>query len=302
MIQLLSPAFHTDYELIDTGGFEKLERFGAYILRRPEPQAVWKKHLSEGHWESLSNASFLRDKKSLEKGSWELHTQVPDRWYMEYASPSGVSLQAKCSLSAFKHVGIFPEQAENWEYIRTRLANFPADRRPTVLNLFAYTGLASVVAQKAGAEVTHVDSVKQVVSWAKDNMLASNTDHIRWIVDDALKFVKRELRRGKQYNGIILDPPAYGRGPDGEKWVLEEQIGELLETCKDLLSPTHYFQILNMYSLSFSALIVENLVNSFYEFPPNHEWGELYLTDRAGRKLPLGVFSRFTDLGRSLGS
>ena len=295
-MKLLQPTFHSDYELLDTGEFEKLERFGAYVLRRPEPQAVWRRAMPESEWAKLADATFRRDKKSVEKGSWEIHTVVPDRWYMDYTSPSGVVLRAKCSLSAFKHVGVFPEQAENWEYIQHCLGRFEAPGRPTVLNLFAYTGLASIVAKKAGADVTHVDSVRQVISWARDNMTASATDDIRWMVDDALKFVKREVRRGKVYNGLILDPPAYGRGPDGEKWVLEEQIAELLENCQLLLSPEKHFLILNVYSMGFSAMIVENLMKDFFRVQKQHEWGELFLTDRAGRKLPLGVFSRFTDL------
>jgi 23S rRNA (cytosine1962-C5)-methyltransferase len=161
-----------------------------------------------------------------------------------------------------------------------------------VLNLFAYTGGASLAAKAAGADVTHVDSVKQVVTWSRENMEASNLNNIRWIVEDALKFVQREVRRGNKYNGIILDPPAYGRGPDGEKWVLEKSINELLKLCKQLLKDNNSFVVLNLYSMGFSALIAENLVRDIFKYSNNIESGELYVQDNSGRKLPLGIFAR----------
>jgi 23S rRNA (cytosine1962-C5)-methyltransferase len=165
-----------------------------------------------------------------------------------------------------------------------------------VLNLFAYTGAASLAARQAGADVTHVDAVRQVISWSRENMEASGLDNIRWVVEDAMKFVRREARRGNTYHGIILDPPAYGRGPDGEKWLLEEHLNELLKLCAELLEKEHYFLIINLYSLGFSALIVENLMLSHFGKRPNTEYGELYLPDSFGKRLPLGVFYRFSSV------
>jgi 23S rRNA (cytosine1962-C5)-methyltransferase len=210
----LCPGPWADYELIDTGGFEKLERFGKYILSRPEPQAIWDKSLQETEWRKL--------------------------------------------------------------------------------NLFAYTGAASVACRAAGADVTHLDSVKQVVTWSKHNMESSGLDGIRWMVDDAMKFIKREARRGNVYQGIILDPPAYGRGPEGEKWILEEQINEMLKTCSEILDKNNHFLLLNMYSLSFSSLIAANLIRSNFGAVKNPEQGELYLEEKQGKKLPLGIFFRFS--------
>lgn len=292
-MKLLTPHTHTDYELIDTGGFEKLERFGKYILTRPEPQAVWDKHLSDQQWSDMSDAVFKRDKNSDEKGMWSFSKDMPDNWAFHYNSEE-FKLTSKLALSSFKHVGLFPEQAENWEYIGAKLSAMQT-LQPTVLNLFAYTGLASLAAKQKGADVTHVDSVKPVISWARTNMEMSGLDNIRWVVEDALKFVKREVRRGKKYNGIILDPPAYGRGPAGEKWLLETHINELLSLSIQLLEEKDFFLVINLYSLGFSAMILENLFNSHFPQAPNKEFGELYLEDRMHRKLPLGIFYRFSD-------
>lgn len=291
---LLTPSHHTDYELIDSGGFEKLERFGPYVLTRPEPQAVWSKSLTETEWEKRSNAIFKRDKGSQEKGQWIVKPGMPEKWVMQYRN-NAVHLRTKLALSSFKHVGIFPEQATNWDYISTRLKAMPVEK-PSVLNLFAYTGAASLTAKACGADITHVDSVKQVISWSRENMELSNLDNIRWIVEDAMKFVKREVRRGNKYNGLILDPPAYGRGPDGEKWLLEEHINEMLGLCAELLADKNYFFVINLYSLGFSSLIIENLIKDHFPKAQNHEFGELYLQDSFNKKLPLGVFSRFSDV------
>ncbi len=293
-MKLITPDFLKDYELIDTGGFEKLERFGRFILTRPEPQAVWNKSLSVSEWEKRSNATFKKDKGSQEKGQWLTEEGMIPKWEFHYQSPS-LNLTAKLALSSFKHVGLFPEQAANWEYIAEKLSGFQTEN-PTVLNLFAYTGMASLAAKAKGADVTHVDSVKQVISWSRENMELSGLDNVRWVVEDALKFVKREVRRGKKYNGLILDPPAYGRGPDGEKWLLEEQINEMLELCGQLLEESEHFFVINLYSLGLSALIVENLIKAHFGNPAHHEFGELYLRDSFDKKLPLGVFSRFSSI------
>ncbi|WP_373513051.1 class I SAM-dependent methyltransferase [Persicitalea sp.] len=291
---LLTPTQHTDYELIDSGGFEKLERFGAYTLIRPEPQAVWDKSLSDVQWNARADAVFSRDKNSQEKGQWQLKTRMPERWNMVYATPL-LDLRAKLTLSSFKHVGIFPEQAVNWDYIAHKLSVMPVEK-PTVLNLFAYTGVASLAAKAHEADVTHVDAVKPVINWSRENMELSSLDNIRWVVEDAMKFVKREVRRGKKYNGLILDPPAYGRGPNGEKWLLEEQINELIGLCAELLAKENHFFIINLYSLGFSSLILDNLINSHFGQTTGYESGELFLQDSFRKKLPLGVFARFSDI------
>lgn len=291
----LSPQHWEDYELIDTGGFEKLERFGKYVLSRPEPQAIWDKSLPDSEWRKMADAHFAKEKNNPEKGQWEEYTKIPQQWQVNYKNPDGLSMRLNLAMTAFKHIGLFPEQAVNWDYISDTLRKFPV-KNPKILNLFAYTGASSVAARAFGADVTHLDSVKQVVTWSKFNMEASGLDGIRWIVDDAMKFIKREVRRGNKYHGIILDPPAYGRGPDGEKWILEEQINEMLKSCAELLHPDHHFLILNMYSLSFSSMIAANLIEGNFEKVENAEHGELYLIDRFNKKLPLGIFYRFRNV------
>ena len=215
-IKLLSPSCWSDYELIDSGAFEKLERFGRYVIARPEPQAIWNKSLPDVEWQQRADAYFKKDKKSEDRGEWICKPKMPQQWFVNYRYGE-MNLRMRLGLTSFKHVGIFPEQAENWNFIFDQVKRIGSEAK--VLNLFAYTGGATLAAKSAGADVTHVDSVKPVVSWARENMEASKLDGVRWIVDDALKFVQREVRRGKKYNGIILDPPAYGRGANGEKWV-----------------------------------------------------------------------------------
>jgi 23S rRNA (cytosine1962-C5)-methyltransferase len=290
----LKPTTWQEYQLIDSGGFEKLEKFGEYTLRRPEPQAIWDKSLSELEWQNSAHASFLKDKNSQEKGEWILKKGMAERWFIPYKS-SQLNLTFKLALSSFKHVGLFPEQATNWEYIALKIKELPVEK-PKILNLFAYTGGASIAAKQAGADVTHVDSVKQVISWSRENMEASSLDNIRWVVEDALKFVKREVRRGNIYQGIILDPPAYGRGADGEKWVLEEQLNEMLKEVSNLLDKENYFLIMNLYSLGLSSLIVQNLVKSNFPQTLNQEFGELFVPDTFGKKLPLGVYCRLASI------
>jgi 23S rRNA (cytosine1962-C5)-methyltransferase len=291
---VFSPQNWKEYQLIDSGNFEKLERFGNYITARPEPQAVWDKSLSEDEWKKQAHASFKAAKEKgseqlIDKGEWLVKQGMPDKWWVNYKHKN-LNLKCKTSLSAFKHVGIFPEQAANWDFIAEKTAKM---KQPKVLNLFAYTGLASVAARQAGAEVTHVDSIKQVVSWARENMEASNVDNIRWIVEDAMKFVKREVRRGTVYQGIMLDPPAYGRGTDGEIWKLEQHINEMIKLCSQLLDKENHFFILNMYSMGLSPMIAENLVHNHFDKVANLQCGELHLTDTFGKKLPLGSICRF---------
>jgi 23S rRNA (cytosine1962-C5)-methyltransferase len=286
---LLTPQHFKDYELIDVGHFEKLERFGQYITIRPEPQAVWDKTLSNAEWEKRAHIKFLS--RSSSSGEWKKLKQMPDQWQINYGiNNSTAAIQFRLGLTSFKHVGIFPEQASNWDYIFQTVKEMKT-AQPRVLNLFAYTGGASLAAKAAGADITHVDSIKQVVTWSKENMQLSNLTDIRWVVEDALKFVKREEKRGNKYNGIILDPPAFGHGPNGEKWKLEDNINEMINLVLQLLDEKEHFLILNAYSLGFSSLIIENLLKK--KAGKNLHTGELYLQATEGNKLPLGVFGRF---------
>ncbi|MCJ8209467.1 class I SAM-dependent methyltransferase [Mucilaginibacter sp. RS28] len=290
MIQLLKPDHWKDYELIDCGDFEKLERFGSLILIRPEPQAVWAKKLPDSEWKRLHHIRFKG--RSATAGDWvKKDPKAADRWQITYSNPQ-VAIKFRLGLTSFKHVGIFPEQAVNWDYIAEKVKSFKTPE-PKVLNLFAYTGGASLIARAAGADTTHVDSIKQVVTWANENQEISGLSNIRWVVEDALKFVKRELKRGKKYNGIILDPPAYGHGPNGEKWKLEDHIREMMQDVVQLLDPEEHFLILNTYSLGFSSVIVENLITGAFPAVQNLETGELYLQATSGVKLPLGVYGKF---------
>lgn len=293
-IKILKPSNWVDYELIDSGSGEKLERFGKYILRRPEPQALWVRSMPENEWIKLAHATFRREKsqnKDQEKGLWELKPGMHEQWYIQY-NLENTMIKLRLGLTSFKHVGVFPEQAENWDYIYRTISGFQQENVP-VLNLFAYTGGASLVAKAAGADVVHVDSVKQVINWSAGNMEASNLNGIRWVVEDAMKFIRREVKRGKMYNGIILDPPAYGRGPDGEKWILEDQIDEMISLCSKLLEKNNAFLILNLYSMGFSSIIAENIIRSHFPDVRDFECGELCVQERSQRLLPLGIFMRF---------
>lgn len=290
-MQLLTPSHFTDYELIDSGSFEKLERFGQYVIIRPEPQAIWNRSFSETEWDKVSSAAFRLEKNDTEKGRWILKKDMPEQWRINY-SYKQMKFNVRLGLTSFRHIGVFPEQAPNWDFIYDQVTA-SKDTHPKVLNLFAYTGAASLAARAAGAEVVHVDSVKPVISWARENMENSQLDNIRWVVEDALKFVQREVRRGNTYSGIILDPPAYGRGADGEKWILDDNLNEMIMLCSKLLLPQNSFLILNMYSIGFSAMVGNNLVNSYFDQGDNNEFGELYLADKFEKKLPLGTFLRF---------
>jgi len=299
-MKLLTPSNWSDYELIDCGDFEKLERFGIYHLIRPEPQAVWKKKLNENEWTKIANARFKREKQKTsyrsgdaENGGWTFYKKMPENWTISYKLGQN-NLTFKLALTSFGHIGIFPEQAENWNYINESLNKINIEK-PKVLNLFAYTGGASLAAKVGGADITHLDAVKQVVNWAGENMQLSELKDIRWIVEDSIKYLKREVNRQKKYTAIILDPPAYGRGPDGEKWILEEGINELLELSSKLLEKNNNFLILNLYSLGFSSLIANNLIESYFSFTEK-EFGEFYLQSKTGIKLPLGTFVRFRNI------
>jgi 23S rRNA (cytosine1962-C5)-methyltransferase len=293
-MQLFTPINWKQYELIDAGNGEKLERFDTLITRRPEPQALWDKILPEKEWEKLAHVTFVQ--KGSHSGEWRKHKPVPDKWMIQYQYEQ-LDIKFNLSLTSFKHVGIFPEQAHNWDFIFEKTRSMKLSEAPKVLNLFAYTGGASLAAKAAGADVTHVDSIKQVISWSRENMESSNLTNIRWVVEDALKFVKREAKRGKRYNGVILDPPAYGIGANGERWKLEENINEILQEISTILEPQNNFLILNMYSLGMSALITENLIGAHFGLKHQSlDIGEVYLPTTSGIKLPLGILARFANI------
>ena len=290
-LHALTPRPWRDYALVDSGNFEKLERFGDHLLVRPEPQALWPPALPADAWQQRAHARFAREGTHQERGQWHLTPAMRDPWWVSYVLPEGHTLRFKLALASFRHVGLFPEQADNWDWVARQVGG--SNRGVAVLNLFAYTGGATLAARAAGADVWHVDAVKPVVTWARQNLEQSKLDGVRWVVEDATRFVEREVRRGRRYGGIILDPPAYGRGPKGEKWLLEAHLPALLAACARLLDPAGHFVLLNLYSLGLSALVVENLMNTTFGRPPHLECGELYLPDEAGRRLPLGTFGRF---------
>jgi len=286
-----------DYELIDSGDFSKLERWGPYVTIRPEPKALWPKNLGDAEWRRLAHTEFkpgagFGKAGKEDSGTWTMLRRMKEQWNISYPS---VGFSLRLGLTSFKHVGVFPEQAPNWNFIYDTTKEVAARQGGPVrvLNLFAYTGAASLAALRAGALVTHLDAVKQVVTWARGNMELSGMDGIRWIVEDALKFARREARRGNLYNGIILDPPAYGHGPDGERWKLDECLFDLLKECSAILAPKNSFLVLNLYSNGYSAVLADSLVRTAFDTTEaTLDYGELVLCDRAGRQLPLSVFSR----------
>ena len=300
MAEFPSPTWK-DYELIDSGAGEKLERFGSYVLARPDPKALWDKSLAEAEWRRLAHTTFtpgagFGKAGKEDSGTWNRLKKMDDQWYIQYKNADGLALDLRLGLTSFKHVGVFPEQAPNWDYIyRQTRALAAKGRTPRVLNLFAYTGAASLAAKAAGADVTHLDSVRQVVTWARGNMEHSGMDGIRWIVEDAMKFAQREARRGNRYDGIILDPPAYGHGPDGEKWKLDECLFGMLRSVGEILAPKDSFMVLNLYSNGYSALLGETVVRQAMSVGAI-ESGELALNDRFGKALPLSIVVRMTRL------
>ncbi|NLX77629.1 MAG: SAM-dependent methyltransferase [Clostridiaceae bacterium] len=242
-----------DYELIDTGNGEKLERWGRYILRRPDPQVIWPKSGDEKAWER-ADAHYHRSKSG--GGSWEFKRKLPERWVISYEN-----LSFYVEPTGFKHTGLFPEQAVNWEWMIKKIKS--ASKQVRVLNLFAYTGGATVACAYAGAEVCHVDAAKGMVTRAKENIALSGLSDrpVRFITDDVVKFVRREKRRGKMYEAIIMDPPSYGRGPNGELWKIEDELFGLVEICMDILSPDPLFFLINSYTTGLAPSVVTNILN-----------------------------------------
>lgn len=274
-----------DYELIDSGEGEKLERWGGFLLSRPDPLAIWPKILPETEW-LKADAHYIRNE---EGGKWNFKEQLPEKWEVKYND-----LKFWIKPTQFKHTGLFPEQAVNWDWMAEKIKN--SKREIYVLNLFAYTGGATVAATKAGAKVCHVDSSKGIVSWAKENAdLNGFADKIRWIVDDAVKFVEREAKRGVKYDAIIMDPPSFGRGAKGEVWKIEEDLWPLIEKCKNILSNDPLFFLINSYSTGMSPTTVKNiLISAFKNSAGKIESNEIGLKEKnSERILPQGVFGRW---------
>ena len=243
-----------DYELLDTSAGERLERWGDIILIRPDPQIIWNTPKKHPLWKQ-AHARYRRSNTG--GGAWEVWKKLPERWKIQYED---ITFQIKPM--GFKHTGVFPEQAVNWSFTMEKIRR--AGRPVKVLNLFAYTGGATLACARAGAQVCHVDASKGMVSWARENAAESGLKDkpIRWLVDDCIKFVQREHRRGNQYDGIIMDPPSYGRGPGGEVWKLEEQLWSLVEQCSAILSPNALFFLLNSYTTGLSPSVMEYLLGT----------------------------------------
>ena len=237
-----------EYEIIDAGNGEKIEKWGNIILRRPDPQAIWQmdnKMKVDAHYHRSNKGG----------GMWEYKNKLPEFWKINYKE-----LTFKVSPTNFKHTGLFPEQATNWDYMMNKIRN--SNRKIKVLNLFAYTGGATMACSKAGADVVHVDAAKGMIEWAKENAKLSGVENnnIRYIVDDCLKFVEREYRRGNKYDAIIMDPPSYGRGPNGETWKFEKNIVVLIEACLKILSDKPLFFLINSYTTGISSTVLENMI------------------------------------------
>lgn len=283
-----------DYELIDSGDGEKLERFGKIVLRRPDPQALWKK-TDEEVWKN-SNGYFVREGRG---GKWNFTKDTPERWTINLAD-----LKFNIRPSSFKHTGVFPEQAPNWDWTREQIKNKKEKLKDggeiSVLNLFGYTGGASVACAQAGAKVCHVDASKSSISLAKENAASTGISEtaIRWILDDAKLFVQKEIRRGNKYDGIIMDPPAFGRGPDGDVWQIEDDFVKFVEECKKLLSDSPVFFLVNGYASGYSQLAyLYNVKDLIEKFGGEVESGELTIREtKSDRLLPCGIFARWKAL------
>ena len=286
------------YELIDAGDNEKLERFGDVVLARPDPQALWHKYLPEEEWKKATG----RFERKGEEGSWSTKAEAK-KWTIDFAG-----LKFVIKPTAFKHTGLFPEQSKNWEWLSEQIARAKKAGKEDVhvLNLFAYTGGATLTCAKAGAKVTHVDSSKSAITWARENAeLSGLADKpIRWMLDDAREFVKKEIKRGVQYDGIIMDPPSFGHGVDKELWKIEEHLLPLIEDCYQLLSAgaaagkpadPHFF-LINGYSAGYSAIAYKNNLRTMQtRFGGELEAGELAIdVDRSAKLLPAGIFARWS--------
>jgi 23S rRNA (cytosine1962-C5)-methyltransferase len=285
-ITLLTPSGWADYELLDSGGGAKLERYGLYTFVRPEHQAIWQPALPSSHWQS---AHAIFQPAPIESGgNWKFTKPIPPAWHMSYKE-----LKFQVQATASRHMGVFPEQASHWNWMDERIRS--SQRPIRALNLFGYTGLATLAAARAGAAVTHVDASKKAIQWARTNQELSGLRNcpVRWLVDDVEKFVHREVRRGSQYEALILDPPKFGRGPEGQIWEFFEALPNLLHDCRALLSPRPLFVILTAYAIRASALSVYYALAEMLDgFPGMITGGELALVERsAGRLLSMAIFA-----------
>lgn len=290
-MHLLTTAGFDDYKLLDTGNGYRLEKVGPYILKRPDPQCMWQPSLNIHEW-SQYHAFFDKNSK---RDSWNISQKMPDEWCIKYKQ-----FILKTKLTPFKHTGIFPEQHLHWDWMFDLITN--AQRPPRVLNLFAYTGIASIVCAAAGAHVTHVDASKPAITWAHENQALSGLDNkpIRWILEDCLKFVDREYRRSNHYDAIIMDPPVYGHGPDGKPWDFTRDFPELLTKCMLVLSQKPLFILINAYAVSASSLMLENiLAQATHHLPGLVQAGELCLKENNDRGflLSTGLYARWNAKG-----
>ena len=274
-----------DYSLLDSGGGRKLERFGALTLDRPEEQAIWSPRLDRSAWER-ADAVFTGDMDEEGAGRWKRRAGLDESWTCRHGA-----LRFSCRFTSFRHVGVFPEQEAHWSFMREALLR--GSGQASLLNLFGYTGLASLVAAEAGAEVTHVDASKKAIAWGRDNQALSGLEDrpIRWILDDAQKFAARDVRRGKRYTGVLLDPPKYGRGPKGEVWDLFANLPDMLRLCRDLVEPGG-FLILTAYAIRASFLSMHRLCEEI--LGDGVQSGELALEDKGGGVLATSLFCRWT--------
>lgn len=288
-LPLIVPGSFPDFALLDSGAGYRLEQWGPYRLARPDPQVIWERRLDENEWR-MADATFIG---AGDGGGWNLRTRVPGTWPVRYVLPAcGKEVRLHARLTSFKHTGIFAEQAANWEWMEKLLHG----GKCKVLNLFAYSGAASVILATAGHGVTHVDASKPAIGWAKQNQELSGLapDSIRWILEDAGDFVRREVRRGQTYDAVVMDPPAFGHAPGGKTWKFNEHLPGLLTDCAQLLSSDAAFLLVNGYAVNSSALALGNLVDDvFAKRGGTVERGELCLRQKDGRMLSTGIWGRW---------
>ena len=296
-LSLITAMGFPDYELLDSGSGRKLERFGRIVVDRPETQALWQPLLAKTAW-AKANAVFSASGEDDEKGKWRIDKPVPDAWPVRVpvspASPDSITML--CKLAGLWHLGLFPEQQPHWAWMIAQLGGIKSEP-PRVLNLFGYTGAASLLAARAGAEVTHVDASKKAIAWGRENQTASKMESakIRWLVDDAAKFVAREVRRGKTYHIIIVDPPKFGRGPEGEVWDLFTHLPALLNDCAKLLAPNSAAMVLTVYAIRASALAFDQVLRAtLKDRSGKFDTGELAIGCKDGNSVPTSLFVRWS--------
>jgi 23S rRNA (cytosine1962-C5)-methyltransferase len=289
-LNLITSEGFTDYALLDCGAGRKLERFGKIIVDRPEPQALWQPRLAKSEW-TKAHAVFSASGEDDEKGKWRIDKAVPEGWPVRIDD-----VRMLCKLAGLWHLGLFPEQEPHWRWMVDRLQAIKGET-PRVLNLFGYTGAASLIAAKAGADVTHVDASKKAIQWGKENQAASKLDaaKIRWLMDDAAKFAARDVRRGKTYHMILVDPPKFGRGPEGEVWDLFANLPALLGDVSKLLAPQDAAMVLTVYAIRASALAFDQLMREALAHKDgSFDSGELAIRSASGPVVPTSLFVRWS--------